>query len=321
MVQANEAAAEGAAGGARERDEDVAYLVRYLLEERGLAQAPAEGRPFDEAFAEFRALVNTREPRPADGRFLAVQDRLLRGLIAQAGIARAAELPPTPADARLSVWRGDITTLEADAIVNAANSALLGCWVPGQHCIDNAIHTFAGVQLRLACAELMERQGHAEPTGRAQVTDAYNLPARWVLHTVGPIADGAPTERHRRELASCYESCLEAAAARGCRTVAFCCVSTGAFGFPQREAAEIAVGTVRAWLDRRAGEGADAPCSTRDAEDGAAQSVAGGSEAAGSASASGPGGSPATPGAPSGLKVVFNVFGDEDEAIYHGLLG
>ena len=232
MVQVSEARA---AGGARGRDEDVAYLVRYLLEERGLAQAPAEGRPFDEAFAEFRALVNTREPRPADGRFLAVQDRLLRGLIAQAGIARAAELPPTPADARLSVWRGDITTLEADAIVNAANSALLGCWVPGHHCIDNAIHTFAGVQLRLACAELMERQGHAEPTGRAQVTDAYNLPAHWVLHTVGPIADGAPTERHRRELASCYESCLEAAAARGCRTVAFCCVSTGAFGFPQRD--------------------------------------------------------------------------------------
>ena len=321
MVQANEAAAEGAAGGARERDEDVAYLVRYLLEERGLAQAPAEGRPFDEAFAEFRALVNTREPRPADGRFLAVQDRLLRGLIAQAGIARAAELPPTPADARLSVWRGDITALEADAIVNAANSALLGCWVPGHHCIDNAIHTFAGVQLRLACAALMERQGHAEPTGRVQVTDAYNLPARWVLHTVGPIAGGEPTDRHRRELASCYESCLEAAAARGCRTVAFCCVSTGAFGFPRREAAEIAVGTVRAWLDRRAGEGADAPCSTRDAEDGAAQSVAGGSEAAGSAGASGPGGSPATPGAPSGLKVVFNVFGDEDEAIYHDLLG
>ena len=114
MVQVSEARA---AGGARGRDEDVAYLVRYLLEERGLAQAPAEGRPFDEAFAEFRALVNTREPRPADGRFLAVQDRLLRGLIAQAGIARAAELPPTPADARLSVWRGDITTLEADAIV------------------------------------------------------------------------------------------------------------------------------------------------------------------------------------------------------------
>ena len=193
MVQVSEA---GAAGGARGRDEDVAYLVRNLREERGLVQAPAEGRPFDEAFAEFRALVNTREPRPADERFLAVQDRLLRGLIAQAGIARVAELPPTPVDARLSVWRGDITTLEADAIVNAANSALLGCWLPGHHCIDNAIHTFAGVQLRMACAALMERQGHAEPTGRVQVTDAYNLPARWVLHTVGPIANGAPTERH-----------------------------------------------------------------------------------------------------------------------------
>ena len=318
MVQVSEA---GAAGGARGRDEDVAYLVRYLREERGLVQAPAEGRPFDEAFAEFRALVNTREPRPADERFLAVQDRLLRGLIAQAGIARAAELPPTPADARLSVWRGDITTLEADAIVNAANSALLGCWLPGHHCIDNAIHTFAGVQLRMACAALMERQGHAEPTGRVQVTDAYNLPARWVLHTVGPIANGAPTERHRRELASCYESCLEAAAACGCRTVAFCCVSTGAFGFPQGEAAEIAVGAVRSWLDRHAGEGADAVGGTRGADGGAVRGVASGSGAAGSANASGPGSSPEAPGAPSGLKVVFNVFGDEDEEIYHGLLG
>ena len=318
MVQANVSCA---AGGARGRDEDVAYLVRYLREERGLAQASAEGRPFDEAFAELRALVNTREPRPADERFLKVQDQLLRGLIAQAGIARAAELPPTPADARLSVWRGDITTLEADAIVNAANSALLGCWLPGHHCIDNAIHTFAGVQLRLACAALMDRQGHAEPTGRVHVTDAYNLPARWVLHTVGPIANGAPTERHRRELASCYESCLEAAAACGCRTVAFCCVSTGTFGFPQREAAEIAVGTVRSWLDRHAGESADAVGGTRGADSGAARGVAGGSEVAGSASASGSGGSPEAPGAPSGLKVVFNVFGDGDEAIYHDLLG
>ena len=239
----------------------------------------------------------------------------------QAGIARAAELPPTPVDARLSVWRGDITTLEADAIVNAANSALLGCWLPGHHCIDNAIHTFAGVQLRMACAALMERQGHAEPTGRVQVTDAYNLPARWVLHTVGPIANGAPTERHRRELASCYESCLEAAAACGCRTVAFCCVSTGTFGFPQREAAEIAVGAVRSWLDRHAEEGADAVGGTRGADGGAVRGVASGSGAAGSANASGPGSSPEAPGAPSGLKVVFNVFGDEDEAIYHDLLG
>lgn len=318
MVQVSEA---GATGGARGRDEDVAYLVRYLLEERGITQEPVEGRPFDEAFAQFRALVNTREPRPADERFLAVQDRLLRGLIAQAGITDAVALPPTPADARFSLWRGDITTLEADAIVNAANSALLGCWVPGHHCIDNVIHTFAGVQLRLACAALMERQGHAEPTGCVQVTDAYNLPARWVLHTVGPIADGAPTERNRRELASCYESCLEAAAARGCRTVAFCCVSTGAFGFPQREAAEIAVGTVRSWLDRYAGEGADAVGGIRDADGGVAQDVAGGSGTAGSVNASGPGTSPATPGVPSGLKVVFNVFGEEDEAIYHDLLG
>lgn len=244
MVQVSEARA---AGGARGRDEDVAYLVRYLLEERGLAQAPAEGRPFDEAFAEFRALVNTREPRLADGRFLAVQDRLLRGLIAQAGIARAAELPPTPADARLSVWRGDITTLEADAIVNAANSALLGCWVPGHHCIDNAIHTFAGMQLRLVCDELMRAQGHDEPVGRAQVTSAFNLPSRFVVHTVGPqVPTGEPTAAQEEQLASCYRASLDAAAAAGVASLAFCCISTGEFRFPRERAARIAVGEVRA---------------------------------------------------------------------------
>ena len=249
MVQVSEA---GAAGGARGRDEDVAYLVRNLREERGLVQAPAEGRPFDEAFAEFRALVNTREPRPADERVLAVQDRLLRGLIAQAGIARVAELPPTPVDARLSVWRGDITTLEADAIVNAANSALLGCWLPGHHCIDNAIHTFAGVQLRLKCAQIMREQGYEEPVGRAKVTPAYNLPSRNIIHTVGPMTKGKPTLEQRKQLTQCYISCLDAACEAKAKSVAFCCISTGAFGFPQQEGAQIAVQAVKAWLDSHA---------------------------------------------------------------------
>ena len=148
------------------------------------------------------------------------------------------------------MWRGDITTLAADAIVNAANSQLLGCWVPGHYCIDNAIHTFAGVQLRIECAAIMKAQGHEEPTGQAKVTSAYNLPSSLVIHTVGPIVEnGKPTKQHKRLLAASYRNCLDAAAERRCKSIAFCCISTGAFGFPQEEAARIAVDTVRAWLD------------------------------------------------------------------------
>ena len=145
------------------------------------------------------------------------------------------------------LWQGDITTLETDAIVNAANSALLGCFSPNHACIDNAIHTYAGVQLRLACHELMQAQGHEEPTGAAKITPGFNLPAKYVLHTVGPIVSGRLSERHCDLLASCYESCLDLAAKYGLHSVAFCCISTGVFGFPQKEAAEIAVETVAAF--------------------------------------------------------------------------
>ena len=197
----------------------------------------------------FRALVNTREPVPANSELLDMQDELLQGLLAERGVHDVAEAATSPVDARLHLWRGDITTLAADGIVNAANSQMLGCWGPGHHCIDNAIHTYAGIQLRLACARIMQAQGHEEPTGQAKVTDAFNLPAKRVIHTVGPIANGCPTPRHRAELASCYRSCLDAAAGEGLRSVAFCCISTGIFGFPQQEAARIAVQTVQAWLD------------------------------------------------------------------------
>ena len=197
----------------------------------------------------FRALVNTRPPWPTGDDFLAAQDELLRGLISEAGVHSVDEATVSPVDARLRLWRGDITTLAADAIVNAANAQMLGCWAPRHFCIDNAIHTYAGVQLRLECARLMEAQGHEEPTGQAKVTDAYNLPSRRIIHTVGPIAHGMPAARHRVQLASSYRSCLDAAAAEGARSIAFCCVSTGVFGFPQLEAAQIAVRTVRAWLD------------------------------------------------------------------------
>ncbi len=224
-------------------------LIPLLAEERGLRMKLNAEAPVEDLFSTFRALVNTREPAPATLELLALQDELLQGMIADAGITHVEDLPPCPADPRLRLWRGDITTLAADAIVNAANSQMLGCWRPGHHCIDNAIHTFAGIQLRMECAGLMAEQGHEEPTGRAKVTGAWNLPARHVIHTVGPIAQGHPTARHRLQLADCYTSCLDAAAGAGCTTIAFCCISTGIFGFPADEAAGIAVRTVRDWLD------------------------------------------------------------------------
>lgn len=222
-------------------------LVGTLCAERN-AEAP-QARDADELWTTFRALVNTRPPWPASKGFLAEQDELLQGLIAETGIHGIDEAAPSSADARLRLWHGDITTLAADAIVNAANSQMLGCWVPGHFCIDNAIHTYAGVQLRLACARIMEEQGHEEPTGQAKATGAYNLPSKHVIHTVGPIANGNPTDLHRELLASCYTSCLDLAASEGLRSIAFCCISTGVFGFPQKEAAEIAIRTVREWLN------------------------------------------------------------------------
>ena len=222
-------------------------LVKELCSERNM-DAP-NSQNSDELWDAFRALVNTRQPWPANESFLIEQDELLQGLIAESGIHDMDEASSSPLDSRLSLWRGDITTLAVDAIVNAANSQMLGCWVPGHYCIDNAIHTFAGVQLRIECNQIMQAQGHEEPTGLAKITDAYNLPAKRVIHTVGPIANGRPTDMHREQLASCYRSCLGLAAENNLHSIAFCCISTGVFGFPQREAAIIAVQTVREWLD------------------------------------------------------------------------
>jgi len=222
-------------------------LVAGLCAERGYESPETED--VGELWGVFRALVNTRPSIPANDEWLAMQDELLQGMIAEAGLSTVDDAVPSPYDPRLRLWRGDITTLSVDAIVNAANSQMLGCWVPGHHCIDNAIHTFAGVQLRIACARIMESQGHEEPTGAAKITPAYNLPCGNVIHTVGPIANGQPTDLHRKQLASCYRSCLDLAAENGLASIAFCCISTGVFGFPQQEAAEIAVQAVRRWFD------------------------------------------------------------------------
>ena len=196
-----------------------------------------------------RGLMNIRVPQRIEADFLKMQDAYLQDETAAKGITDAADL--TPIQPGLYLRQGDITTLKCDAIVNAANSGMTGCYIPNHRCIDNAIHTFAGVELRLACAELMEQQGYPEPTGQAKITPAFNLPCRYVLHTVGPFISGRVTKADKELLASCYRSCLELAAENGLESVAFCCISTGEFHFPNELAAEIAVWTVKEFFKKQ----------------------------------------------------------------------
>lgn len=222
------------------RMEQLAFLIHALAPKIVI---PDDG---EARWQLFRALMNVREPAPVDDAFLTVQDALLRHENAAKGITDIDNLHPVTD--RLYLWQGDITTLRVDAIVNAANSRMLGCFCPCHSCIDNAIHTYAGVQLRLACAELMEEQGVPERAGRAKITRGYNLPSRYVLHTVGPVVSGQPTARDRAELASCYRACLMLAAEQGVRSIAFCCISTGEYHFPNESAAEIALKVTEAFL-------------------------------------------------------------------------
>lgn len=225
------------------------FLIGKLLREN--PDYASMGIPADEMQQRrlLRSLMNVRMPKPIDPSFLDVQDAYLRQVTEEKGITDLADL--TPAANGLYLWQGDITTLRCGAIVNAANSGMTGCYLPCHACIDNCIHTYAGVQLRLACSKLMEQQGHSEPTGTAKLTPAFNLPCRYVLHTVGPIVQGSVTAEDERLLASCYHSCLELAEENQIDSVAFCCISTGVFHFPNRRAAEIAVGTVQSFLAQR----------------------------------------------------------------------
>ena len=195
-----------------------------------------------------RALFNVRPPMTASNEFLQIQDEYLLQEAKEKGIMKANELPVTEADERFVLWQGDITRLEVGAIVNAANSGMTGCYQPNHTCIDNCIHTYAGLQLRLACGQLMEKQGYEEETGFAKITPAFNLPSDYVIHTVGPIVNGKLTQQHKDLLESCYRSCLELAENNGVESIAFCCISTGVFGFPQKEAAEIAFNTVKKYF-------------------------------------------------------------------------
>lgn len=232
------------------RKEQIRFLVKILLEELPAYRTQAEQFPKDEVSQRrlLRSLMNVRPPMPLRTDFLEVQDALLSAEREDRGVVDADELAVSPTDPRLVLWQGDITRLKADAIVDADNSALLGCFHPCHGCIDNAIHSAAGLQLREECNRIMEAQGYPEPAGRAKLTGAYNLPARYVLHTVGPIVQGEVTSDNREDLASCYRSCLALAAGHSLKTVAFCCISTGEYRFPNREAAMIAVHTVRDFL-------------------------------------------------------------------------
>lgn len=251
--------------------ETLLFLIKRLLGERNdLGEVKI---PDDEGdrFRLYRSLVNIRPAMVADEDYLEAEDRFLREEISHRGITDISDM--TPCEDGIFLWQGDITSLRCGAVVNAANSGLTGCWRPCHGCIDNAIHTFAGVRLRYECSKIIEEQGHEELTGGAKVTKAYALPCEYVIHTVGPIVSGRLTPRHCEELRSCYISCLEAAVKNHIDSIAFCCISTGVFGFPQKKAAEIAVQTVREFRKN------------------------------------------------NDIRVIFNVFKDEDAEIYRKLLG
>ena len=225
------------------------FLIQSLLKEKPEYRDLSIPADTNSQRQLLRGLMNIRAPQRIGTDFLQTQDAYLQDETAAKGITDVNDL--TPIQPGLYLWQGDITTLQCDAIVNAANSGMTGCYIPNHRCIDNAIHTFAGVELRLACAELMEQQGYPEPTGRAKITPAFNLPCRYVLHTVGPIISGRVSKEDKELLASCYRSCLELAAENKLESVAFCCISTGEFHFPNEQAAEIAVRTVKEFYKKQ----------------------------------------------------------------------
>ena len=270
------------------QDERLDYLVEQFKEDsvryRNL-ETPADPAGKKRIL---RSLMNIRMPKMLAPAVLAVQDEYLQERIRENGIVRISDVPTIaeqgsthPHAKQISVWQGDITRLAADAIVNAANSQMLGCFVPMHACIDNCIHTYAGVQLRAECyrqmSALREKFGpdYEQPTAVPLLTDGYNLPAKKVVHIVGPIVNGPLTKELERDLSDCYRNTLDLCLEKGIRSAAFCCISTGVFHFPNQRAAQIAVQTVTDWLEQH----------------------------------------------PDGMeRVVFNVFKDEDKAYYESEL-
>lgn len=236
------------------------YLVEQFKADSGEYRDIVVSDDVEDKQRALRSLMNIRMPRPLADDTLRVQDEYLQGRALEKGVVTLPDIPTVPGHPQLSVWQGDITRLAVDAIVNAANSQMLGCFVPMHACIDNCIHTYAGVQLRAECARQMGQLrarygcGYEQPTAVPMLTDAYNLPAKKVVHIVGPIVRGRLTKALERDLANCYTNTLDLCAGNGIKTVAFCCISTGVFRFPNERAAEIAVETVNAWLAARANQ-------------------------------------------------------------------
>ena len=222
--------------------ERLVYLTKTLLSERAEFKSFTLPDTETELFSVLRSLMNVRAAAPVREEFLKIQDEYLKAETEKKGIVSLSDMQETHPDVYL--WQGDITRLKVGAIVNAANSGMTGCYYPCHGCIDNVIHTYAGVQLRIECDEIMRKQGCPEPTGKAKITDSYNLPCEKVIHTVGPIVSGRLTEEHCALLKSCYTSCLALADEAGLESIAFCCISTGEFHFPNEAAAKIAIDTV-----------------------------------------------------------------------------
>lgn len=223
------------------------YLISYLIEERGEEiNIPDD---YHSKRGLLRSLMNVRPPMKISDEFLKVQDDFLTSETLNKDLTSVEDI--SDKKGKLMLWQGDIVTLKVDAIVNAANSKLLGCFIPLHNCIDNMIHSAAGIQLREECSKIMQNQGRDEAVGKAKITDAYNLPSRYVVHTVGPaIPRGMkPSGEDCEKLESCYRSCLEIADEYNLESIAFCGISTGVFNFPKDLAAEIAVETVRQYLD------------------------------------------------------------------------
>ncbi len=246
------------------------FLIRYLMDTGGYKDDIPDTEKEQKDL--LRTLMNIRMPGALSEEYERVEDEYLRADNESKGITKIRDLVPVRDD--IFLWQGDITTLECDAVVNAANSQMLGCFRPLHNCEDNCIHSAAGLRLRNYCYGIMRKQGHEEVPGQAKITPAFSLPSRYVIHTVGPVVNGELTSEHCRTLASCYESCLDCALEAGCGSIALCCISTGVFGFPRREAAEIAVRAVTEWKERHK----------------------------------------------TSMKIIFNVFLDEDMQIYSGIL-
>ncbi|WP_456081723.1 protein-ADP-ribose hydrolase [Mediterraneibacter sp.] len=248
------------------------YLIEGLLKERPEYENMQISSDEVEQKMLLRSLMNIRMPGEMDPAFLQIQDVYLSEENKKKGIVTLADIREMQPD--LSIWKGDITRLGVGAIVNAANSGMTGCYQPCHSCIDNCIHTYAGIQLRNYCNDMMIKQRQEEPTGQAKITPAFNLPCDYVIHTVGPIVQGKLTKKHEHLLVSCYESCLRIADENEVKSIAFCCISTGVFMFPNKRAAELAVQTVKKYKAK----------------------------------------------IKSKIKVIFNVFKEEDEQFYRQLL-